>query len=76
MDEADVAYEAEVAAREAALAEARRRLAQLTGAPSEACPECGEPVLLARRRLGLALCFDCAERSERRARLYGAPRTA
>jgi len=73
MDEADVAYEAEVAEREAALARARARIAQLTGAPSEACSECGEPVPLARCRLGFALCFDCAERSERRARLYGAP---
>jgi len=75
MDEADVAYEAEVAAREAALARARARIAQLTGAAGDACPECGEPVPLARRRLGLALCFDCAERSERRARLYGGPPT-
>jgi len=75
MDEADVAYEAEVAAREAALARARSRIAQLTGAAGDACPECGEPVPLARRRLGLARCFDCAERAERRARLYGAPRT-
>ena len=65
MDEADIANE--YMERDLALRIAAARGKRQAMGPEE-CGQCGEPIPMARRQLGLVVCIDCARDNERGAR--------
>ena len=69
MDEVDIANELIERDMELRLAEARSKV-RTEG--SEVCQadDCGEPMPMLRRKMGLQYCVDCASVRERRAKLF------
>ena len=66
-DEADIANDAILADMERRIALQR---AVANRPPVEFCEECEEPVTLARQKLNLRLCIDCAQLLERARRAF------